>query len=85
MLRKNHINIVRKTLVLATGLFLTVSVCGYIIAGAGGDFFSAPNNNFSDNRLITNTEVMSRLKEKASMAKDYVDVNGFDVSYCFMI
>ena len=28
---------------------------------------------------------MSRLKEKASLAKDYVDENGFDVSYCFMV
>ncbi len=85
MLSKNHINIVRKILVLATGFFLTISVCGFIIAGAGGDFFSAPRSNFSDSRLISNTEVMSRLKERAELAKDYVDENGFDVSYCFMI
>ena len=85
MLRYNHINIARKTLLFITGFFLAISLCGYIIAGATGDLFSAPDNNFSDNRLISNSEVMSRLKEKASMAKDYVDVNGFDVSYCFMI
>jgi hypothetical protein len=85
MLYKNHINIVRKILVLATGFFLTISVCGFILAGARGDFFSAPNSNFTDNSLISNTEVMSRLKERASLAKDYVDENGFDVSYCFMI
>jgi hypothetical protein len=34
---------------------------------------------------VTSTEAMSRLKEKAQLAKDYVDENGFDVSYCFMI
>ena len=85
MLRYNHINIVRKTLLLTTGFFLAISLCGYIIAGATGDLFSAPDNNFSDNRLISNSEVLSRLKEKATLAKDYVDVNGFDVSYCFMI
>ncbi len=84
MLLKKHISIVRKTIVLATGLFLTISVCGYM-ADFKSDFFSEPKNNAADNRLISNTEVMSRLKEKASLAKDYVDENGFDVSYCFMI
>ena len=80
----NRINIVRKTIVLATGLFLTISVCGYI-AGFKSNFFSEPKATVAVDRLISNSEVMSRLKEKASLAKDYVDENGFDVSYCFMI
>ena len=85
MLYKKHINIVRKILVLATGFFLTISVCGFILGGVRGDFFSEPKTKVADDRLISNTEVMSRLKERASLAKDYVDENGFDVSYCFMI
>jgi hypothetical protein len=64
-------------------------VCSYFIPGLKGDIFYEPleklNNKSSENRLISNTEVMSRLKEKASLAKDFVDENGFDVSYCFMI
>jgi hypothetical protein len=84
MLHKNHINIVRKAMVVATGLFLTISVCGYI-GGFKSDFFSEPKANGADNRLISNSEVIGRLKERASLAKNYVDENGFDVSYCFMI
>ena len=84
MLYKNHINIVKKSMVLATGLFFTISVCGYI-TGFKSDFFSEPKANVADNRVISNSEVMGRLKERASLAKDYVDENGFDVSYCFMI
>jgi hypothetical protein len=82
---KNQINIVRKTFVLAAGVLLTLSVFGYFIAGTGLDNFDKPDSIFTDNRFITNSEVMSRLKEKASVVKDYVDENGFDVSYCFMI
>lgn len=85
MFGKNHINIIRRTFVLAAGLLLTISVFGYFMAGTNGGIFYEPGNNVTDNRLISNSEVMGRLKQKASMAKDYVDENGFDVSYCFMI
>lgn len=76
--------IVRKTMVLATGLFLAISVCGYI-TGYKSDFFSEPKAKVSEEHLMSSSEVMGRLKEKADIAKDYVDENGFDVSYCFMI
>jgi hypothetical protein len=85
MLYKNHKNIVRKTLVLATGFFLALSLCGYMLTVSKGSLFYKPGINAIDNRLISNSEVMGRLKEKASVAKNYVDENGFDVSYCFMI
>jgi len=84
MLYKNHIHIVKRTLVLVLGLFLAVSVCGYI-SGYKSDFFSEPKVKVSEERLLSSSEVMSRLKEKAGLAKDYVDENGFDISYCFMI
>jgi hypothetical protein len=82
---KNPINIVRKTLVLAAGLLVTISIFGYFMINSESSGFHAANTNFNENRLISNSEVMSRLKEKASLAQDYVDRNGFDVSYCFLI
>jgi hypothetical protein len=82
---KKHINIVRKTSVFAVGLLVTISLFGFFTAVKEGRIFYQPVNNVDDNRLISNTEVMSRLKEKASFAKDYVDEKGFDVSYCFLI
>lgn len=85
MLHKNNINIVKRTSVLAAGLLITISVFGYFTAGINGGFSYDPGNISTDNRLISNSEVMGRLKEKASIAKNYVDENGFDVSYCFMI
>ena len=84
MRHKNHINSVRKAIVLATGLFLTISVCGYI-TGFKSDFFSEPKARAAEERLMSSSEVMGRLKEKAGLAKDYIYENGFDVSYCFMI
>jgi hypothetical protein len=82
---KNPINIVRKTLVLITGLFITLSVFGYFIINNPVSRFYFPDRTYTENRLISHSEVMSRLKEKASSAKDYVDKNGFDISYCFLI
>lgn len=85
MLHKNRINIVRKTLVLATGLFLAASVAGYI-TGFKSDFFSESKKAaVSEEHLMSNSEVMGRLKERAIQAKDFVYDNGFDISYCFMI
>jgi len=85
MTLKNPVNIVRKTFVLVAGLLITISLFGYFTINSGVAGFHAANNNFNENRLISNSEVMSRLKEKASLAQDYVDNNGFDVSYCFLI
>ena len=85
MLRKNYINRFKKTSALAVWLLFTIMIFGFMNAGTMGSIFYKPSNNFIDNRLISNSEVLGRLKEKASLAKDFVDQNGFDVSYCFMI
>lgn len=77
-------NVVRKTLVLAAGLFFAISVGGYITYYKS-DFFAEPKQATSEEHLMSTSEVMSRLKEKASLAKDYIYDNGFDVSYCFLI
>ena len=82
---KNRIHIVQKTFLLAAGLLLTISVFGYFLGNNRAFRFNNIGSNFTDNHVISNTEVMSRLKEKALLAKNYVDDNGFDVSYCFMI
>jgi L,D-transpeptidase catalytic domain len=82
---KNSIHIVQKTFVLAAALLLTISVFGYFLGNNRNFRFINTSCNFTDNRVVTSTEAMNRLKEKASLAKDYVDENGFDVSYCFMI
>ncbi len=85
MPHKNCMYILQKTFVLAAGLFLTISVFGYFLGKNNNLTFINTSSNFTDNRVVTSTEAMSRLKEKASLAKDYVDENGFDVSYCFMV
>ena len=85
MLYKNFIHTVTKTFALAVGFLLTVSVFGFLTATTEGKFFYKPFSNNTDKRVISNTEVMGRMKEKALFAKDYVDQNGFDVSYCFLV
>ena len=85
MPNKNRIHIVQKTLVLVAGLLVTISVFGYFLGNNRSFRFTNVSSNFTDNRVIISTEVMSRLKEKAYVAKDFVDENGFDVNYCFFV
>jgi hypothetical protein len=82
---KNYFHIIRKSLVMGAGLLITISVFGYFLGNYQGFTFHHQQNNFTAERLISASEVKSRMKEKAALAKDYVDVNGFDVSYCFLI
>jgi hypothetical protein len=77
--------LIRKTLVLALGVVFTISLLGFIVVDTRGYTFYSPRNNAADNREISTNTTMSRLKEKAALAKDYIDNKGFDVSYCFMI
>jgi L,D-transpeptidase catalytic domain len=85
MRNKNHINTVKKNVALVAILMLTVCLYGYFVPGSKGNIFYEPLVKSTDSRLISNTEVLNRLKEKASQAKFFVDENGFDVSYCFMV
>jgi hypothetical protein len=82
---KNHLHIVQKISVLAAGLLLTISVFGYFLSSNRPFRFINTGSNFTDNRIVISTEVMSRLKEKAFVAKNFVDENGFDINYCFLI
>ena len=77
--------ILPKTLTLAATLMVTISVFGYFITENSRMIFYPPHPSNSEKREISKTEILSRLKEKITIAKDYVDEKGFDVSYCFFI
>jgi hypothetical protein len=85
MLYKNFLNIARKTIVHVTVFLAAIFLFGFFNGVTEGRFFHKPLTINSDKRVMSNTEVMGRLKERASVAKDYVDEHGFDVSYCFMV
>jgi hypothetical protein len=82
---KKITNIAKKTTVIVTGLITTILLFGFLNGVTEGRNFYKPVIDNSEKLLISNTEVLNRMKEKASFAKDYVDDHGFDVSYCFLI
>ncbi len=86
MLSKSGINILRKNLFLTIGLFITISAFGFI--------WRTPDYNpypvisaftFSEKIDIIKFETMSRLKQKALEAKEFVNEKGFNEQYCFLI
>lgn len=85
MYHKKGIYILQKTFVLAAGVLLSVSVFGYFFGNHRNSGFIDTSSILTENRVMTGSEAMNRLKEKALFAKDYVDEHGFDVSYCFMV
>jgi hypothetical protein len=85
MSRTTYDYLIRRTLVPALGFFFTISLLGFIVVDTRGFIFYSPKHNITDNREINTCVTMSRLKEKATLAKSYIDNNGFDVSYCFLI
>ncbi len=82
---KNPLNIIRRTLVVTMSLFMTISVFGYLQYSKEGSRIYPPDTNFTSKKEISKGEVLSRMKEKVAVAKEYVDVKGFDVSYCFLV
>lgn len=88
MFHKSCINILRKTFVLATVLFITLSAFGY-------NFLHIPKIPFymvssalklKENReIISKIETINRLREKALMAKNFVNGNGYDQTRCFLL
>ena len=79
--------IARKTLVLAAGLFLTVSAFGYFFWYKPK--FSKPTKNnafaFTPKETGDKKEILLRLNKKAIQAKDYIAGHGFDEEYCFLV
>lgn len=79
--------IARKTLVLASGLLLTVSSFGYFF------WYKPLSHKSSKHKTIVaagkkrrdNTEILLRLHKKALSAKDYVAANHFNAERCFLI
>lgn len=79
--------IARRTLVLTTGLFLTVSAFGYFF------LYKGKYISVSKTKVLTATlskeedkkEILVRLNKKAKEAKDYVVDHEFDNKYCFLM
>lgn len=79
--------IARKTLVLAAGLFLTISAFGYL-------FWYKPKFNkptksnafvFTPKNETDKAETLLRLSKKAIQAKGFIADHGFDLKHCFLI
>jgi len=79
--------IARRTLVLATGMFLTASAFGYYFWYKPK--FKRPSET---NALVAEAkdaadkrEILLRLNKKVEVAKDYIAEHGFDDRYCFLL
>ena len=78
-------NILRKMLILAVGLFLTITTFGFFLWPGKTFNFNSVNKLISDDGVISKSETMNRLKQKALMAKDYAIDHGYDPTHCFLI
>jgi hypothetical protein len=81
----NCIRILRKGFVLVISLLLTVSGFSF---WNNPIFGSRPGSNFFSffvTKEISGSEIISRLNEKAIIAKDYVNEQGYNTEYCFFI
>ena len=86
MLSKSGINILRKNLLLAVGLFLTISTFGFYWRTPDFRFYPGISSFiFTEKKEISKFELMNRLKQKAEQAKDYLNNKGFNETYCFLI
>ncbi len=86
MLSKSSINILRKNLLLAIGLFLTMSTFGFYWRTPHFSFYPGISAFIlAEKKEISRFELMNRLKQKAGQAKDYVSNKGFNETYCFLI
>lgn len=87
MPEKIFMNAARKTLILTAGLFLTASAFGYF-------FWYKPKFNkpakknvstFIPKNETVERETILRLNKKATQAKDYIAVHGFNEQVCFLV
>ena len=79
--------IARKILVLAAGLFLTVSAFGYFFWYKPK--FNKPSKSnafaFTLKEAADKKETLLRLNKKAILAKEYIAEHGFDEKHCFLV
>ncbi len=76
-----HMNILRKTFILAVGLFLTITSFGYFFGARCTPLINL--HFFIDD--ISKSETLNRLKLKALMAKEYATDHGYEPTRCFLI
>lgn len=74
-------NILRKTFILAVGLFFTITSFGYLFRPQ----FRPGTSMHAVADEAGRTETLNRLKLKALTAKEYAAENGYDATHCFLI
>lgn len=87
MPNKIFMKIARKTLVLASGLLLTVSSFGYFFWYRPVSHKSAKHKAVvaAEKKRRDNTETVLRLGKKALTARTFVDAHDFNAERCFLI
>lgn len=80
-------NILRKILILALGIFFTISAFAYFIGRSPGYRFYKGINTFIylERNEVSRIKTLERLKEKAIQAKKYLCGNRFNTTYCFLL
>jgi hypothetical protein len=82
---KIFMKIARRTLVLTTGLLLTVSAFGYFFWYKPKSDKPLRNYAFAPAKEKDKKEMLLRLTKKAIQAKDYIAEHAFDDKYCFLV
>jgi hypothetical protein len=87
MPNKIFMKIARRTLVLATGLFLTASAFGYFFWYKPISHKSSKSSagSITSKKRKNNSETVLRLSKKALTATAYVAAHGFNNERCFLI
>jgi L,D-transpeptidase catalytic domain len=81
----NFIRSFRRSFALATLLFISNLAFGFTWNGPGKPYPVIRKFIMENKTGIAATEVAARLKQKAFEAKAYVNANGFNERYCFLI
>jgi hypothetical protein len=77
----------RKSLVIVLGLFTVMPVFGFILRDTTSYRMAREMKRFeaAEKKEISHSEILSRLKQKAGPAKNYITARGYDETYCFLL
>jgi hypothetical protein len=84
---KSFMKLALKTVVLSAGVFLSISAFGYFFWYKPKFDGHSPKGNFTVSKAsgIDERETLHRIKQKASLVKDYIAGHDFDTKYCFLV
>jgi L,D-transpeptidase catalytic domain len=87
MPNKNFMQIARKTLVLASGLLLTISAFGYFFwyKPISHKSLKSKAATIAVKKIKAKSETRLRLNSKALLAKNYIEAHGFNAIRCFFV